>query len=78
MSVAKGIQMKQLPINFKLSPKLERQANLVGTQTTYTAEILDEVKKTVLLKFKNGNHAAVLKFTELNRNIKNGDWIVLD
>lgn len=78
MAIGKGIQMKQLPIQFKLSAKLERQANLVGTGTTYTAEMLDETKRTVLLKFKNGNNAAVVKFAEMNRNIKNGDWIVLD
>lgn len=79
MSQGKGIQIRSLPIKFKLSDRLQRQANLVGTETSYTAELLDEIKKTVLIKFKGKQtNAATIKFTELNRNIKKGDWIVID
>lgn len=76
MTVGKAVKFADLPLKFKLSAKLERQANLVGTQTTYIAEALDEFKKTVLIKYGKGGNTT-MKFTELNRNIKNGDWVVI-
>lgn len=76
MTAHKNLKFEDLPIKFKLSDKLVKKAQLLNTPSIYEVTELDYVKKTVAVNFGKGGHLT-LKLAELNRNIKNGDWVVI-